>query len=226
MRVRVAFRQFSGIVRRLRNRTEFSQHDLQIQEELETKLARAEAELSAEASAEDNRPEILSPQTTLFEYRVTKYDPMFRDPVRGYTRNDWISVRDVGCIFDGQILTRAEYQRIEEAYCDSAIDFLSESGLSGLTVWGLWNGRNWSLPFRDGSFLRLDELRSVIGALLREEYGCRLEGATGFIHIGWDYYMYVGVPSQCPNAQVVAQSRGLFVETFDSPYRDRTTNDE
>jgi hypothetical protein len=69
--------------------------------------------------------------------------------------------------------------------------------------------------------LGLSAAASVIRRLLREEFWCRLEGADGFIHIGYDYYMYLGVARQCPGAEALARQAGLFVERFQSPYRDQ-----
>lgn len=63
---------------------------------------------------------------------------------------------------------------------------------------------------------------AVAGALrdvLREAYWCRFEAADAFIHVGWDYYMYVGLLDPCLDAQQEARRLGLFVETFNSPYR-------
>jgi hypothetical protein len=66
--------------------------------------------------------------------------------------------------------------------------------------------------------LSLVQVGDVIPQVLREEFWCRLEGVEGFIHIGWDYYMYVGVPIPCPAAQMRAAALGLYVEEFASPY--------
>jgi hypothetical protein len=59
---------------------------------------------------------------------------------------------------------------------------------------------------------------AVLRSLLREEYWCRLESETAFVHVGWDYYMYISVLKSCPLAESIAQNRGLFVEQFRSPY--------
>jgi hypothetical protein len=55
---------------------------------------------------------------------------------------------------------------------------------------------------------------------LREEFCCRLQNAAGFVHFGWDYYMYIGVPHPCPTAEALALNLGLFVEELDSPYNE------
>lgn len=54
--------------------------------------------------------------------------------------------------------------------------------------------------------------------LLREEFWCRLEADEGFVHVGYDFNLYVGVALPCPAAEDLAHGLGLFVEPFTSPY--------
>jgi hypothetical protein len=72
--------------------------------------------------------------------------------------------------------------------------------------------------YAEGSSLGLAEVGEVVRRVLREEFWCRLEGAGAFVHVGWDYYMYVGAPRPCPGAEALARQLGLFVEPFRSPY--------
>lgn len=154
------------------------------------------------------------------EYRVTKYDPAHRDPYGAYTRDEWTSVSDVGRTFVGVVLSEAEYRRVEDAYANVAVAFLREAGIWSLTVAGLENHSAVPLPFADSSPLGLAEVGEVLRRVLREEFWCRLEGAGAFVHVGYDYYMYVGVPNPCPDAAALAVQLGLFVEPFRSPYHD------
>jgi hypothetical protein len=154
------------------------------------------------------------------EYRVTKYNPAFRDSRGAYTREEWISVRQIGESFAGIVLTRQEYDRVEDAYVNTALAFLREAGLTLLTVESLENHKGWQLQLSNGSTLSLDEVAEVIRQMLQEKFWCRLQADGGFIHIGWDYYMYVGVPRPCPTGQVQAERLGLYVEEFCSPYKD------
>ena len=152
----------------------------------------------------------------MFQYRVTKYDPAHR--VKGwYTRDEWISVSEIGNTFDGVVLTDAEYRRTEDAYVTSALEFMREAGVDALSVVGLEN-HDVVLAFADGAILQSSEYADVVRRLLREQFWCRLESPSGFVHVGYDYYMYVGVISQCPVAEQLAASLGLFVEAFRSPY--------
>jgi hypothetical protein len=154
----------------------------------------------------------------VYEYRVTKYNPKLRD-VRGhYLRDDWTMLREVGESFSGVVLTVEEYGRVEMAYVTSAIAFLREAGLLSMTVADLENHKGSQVSFRSGSALPLDEVGDVIRGMLREKFWCRLEGKDAFVHIGWDYYMYIGVPHRSIVAEQKADELGLFVEEFVSPY--------
>ena len=127
---------------------------------------------------------------------------------------------DVGRSFRGVVLTESEYEQVEQAYLQTALAFLVESGLGELTIRGLENPQKKRLEFGEGTMLSSNRVGDVIRQLLRGEFWCRLEGNGGFVHIGWDYYMYVGVSHPCPSAQRLAGDLGLYVEKFESPYKD------
>jgi hypothetical protein len=158
------------------------------------------------------------------EYRVTKYNPAFRDRSGAYTKVEWTMFRQIGQTFSGMVLTSNEYERVEKAYIQSALSFLRESGLLTMKVAGLENSRNLPLDFQSDSVLPLDRIGEIIRGILREEFWCRLEGSDAFLHLGWDYYMYIGVPNLCPAARARATELGLFVEECASPYAKDETN--
>jgi hypothetical protein len=154
----------------------------------------------------------------VFAFRVTKYDPTHRNASGAYQRDEWTSVTDIGSSFAGVVLTESTYQRVEDAYVTAAVAFLREAGVLALTVAGLENHSGLPLPFSDGAVLGLSEAAGVIRRLLREEFWCRLEAEGGFVHVGYDYTMYVGVARPCPGAEALAGQFGIFVEPFRSPY--------
>jgi hypothetical protein len=154
----------------------------------------------------------------MLKFRVTKYDPTLRAPDGAYLRDVWTSVSDIGRIFSGEKLTDVEYERVESAYIASALAFLRESDVSSLAVCRLENHFGATLTFGNGAHLSLEQIAATLPRVLREEFWCTLEGPDSFIHIGYDYYMYIGMPSACPGAQQLAASLGLFVEPFQSPY--------
>jgi hypothetical protein len=154
----------------------------------------------------------------LLYYRVTKYDPAYRNATGAYCREEWTSVADVGRSFGGVVLTPEEFQRVESAYVTAALSFLREAGRSRLTVTGLENQRGCPLAPAEGSKLSEPQLEEVIRRVLREEFWCRLESEDCFLHFGWDYYMYVGVPSPCKQSQQLALRLGLFAEESNQPW--------
>lgn len=154
----------------------------------------------------------------MFEYRVTKYDPAMRDGQGAYERNEWTSFGDIGRSFDGNALSEQEYLRVEEAYIAAALAFLKESRISSLHVLGLENHLEAVNELSDGDEISLEQFRRAAAGVLREKFWCRFEASDAFVHFGYDYYMYVGVPLPCPDAQRLAVAHGLFVEPFHSPY--------
>ena len=155
----------------------------------------------------------------MFQYRVTKYNPAYRDEHGAYTKAEWTAVSDIGKEFDGVVLTEAEYARVEKAYVDSALTFLSEARVPALTICGLENHGEYQMALSEGMELTPKELATPFGEVLREKYWCRFERAgEAFVHFGFDYYMYIGTKVPCRASMRFAARRGLFVEEFVSPY--------
>jgi len=152
----------------------------------------------------------------MLEYRITKYDPASRAPSGAFLPNIWTSRSDIGKNFDGTLLTPEEYNRFEDTYVATAVAFLQESGCTALTVNGLECHRE-TPSFQDGDSLNMPQIAEAVRGMLREDYWCRLEWSDAFIHIGYDFYMYLGVITHCPNAIAFASANGLFVEPFESP---------
>ena len=152
------------------------------------------------------------------QFRVTKYDPAHRDITGAYLLDDWTSYSDIGRVFGDTMLSPQRYKAVEDAYVSAALSFLKESGVTHLRVAGLENSQASEDAPSEGQDLSLGEIEPVLRGLLRERFWCRLEAADSFVHVGWDYYMYLGVPRECPAASAVASAQGLFVESFSSPY--------
>ncbi len=131
---------------------------------------------------------------------------------------EWTSFSDVGCSFDGVALTQAEYEKVESAYINAALSLLEEGGVTTLRVDSLESHRVENIDFKEGEVLSLDRVREIIPRLLRAEFWCRLQAVEGFVHFGWDYYVFIGVPHSCSAARALATSLGLYVEDFSFPY--------
>jgi hypothetical protein len=150
------------------------------------------------------------------QYRVTKYNPMYRSPDGAYAQTEWTSYSDIG-----KSVSEDKYLEVENSYITSALTFLEEQGISQLEIEHLENDKNYKEPgilLKEGEYLNFNAIKKVLQSILREKYWAKLVGTNTFIHLGWDYYMYIGVPNEARTAKEYATSKGLFVEEFQSPY--------
>ena len=168
----------------------------------------------------------------MYGWRVTKYNPAFRDERGAYLRETWTSVSDVGKSFAGQALTAGEYLRVEDAYVSTALKFVSEAGLDALIITYLETHRAAGARAEDlrdiafdpkaarkGTALSGEALADVCRLALREVLWCKLEADECFyIHFGYDYYMYVGSHAPSEKSISYGRQRGLFIEEMESPY--------
>jgi hypothetical protein len=133
--------------------------------------------------------------------------------------NEWTSISDIGRTYQGHVLTTETYEKVENAYLDTALSFLNEAGTNQLNV--RFHPQEISPPkrFNNGASIGIAEIREVLRSLLREEYWCRLEAPDGtYIHVGHDYHMFLGgAPSASQNWISSATERGLFVVRSPSP---------
>lgn len=159
-------------------------------------------------------------------YRITKYNPAFRNEQGFYTKKDWTSISDIGKTFDEGILTIEEYKQIEDAYVNAINIILQENDISKMTVCKLEKNdcieeyilsqkdKELYATIFDFSKLVLNDVETIIRLALRELIWCTLSCHTKKLEIefGYDYYMYV----RCDEISVSAQKRiseyGLFVE--------------
>ena len=162
----------------------------------------------------------------LHQYRVTKYDPAFRDAHGAYTKDEWTAFSDIGRLFRGLILSREEYLRVESAYIAAAMNFLAEDGASALRALSVEHHRAFAQAPAEGSLISLGDLPTVCRSVLREDFWCKLEHGGRFVHFGYDFYMYVGVQNTCDDSIAAASAIGLFVEPVNSPYLKATDSDD
>lgn len=174
------------------------------------------------------------PLPIMYGWRVTKYDPAFRDEGGAYLRDEWTSLSDVGKSFGEAGLSFEEYRKVEDAYVSTALSFISEAGLDALTVthletYGVSEARAEDVRdidfdpkvARRGMRLSGGALGDACRLVLREILWCKLESENGFyLHFGYDYYMYIGSPAPSEKSIAHGRRQGLFVEEMESPYLD------
>ena len=159
------------------------------------------------------------------EYRLTKYNPLFRNEKGFYEPEEWTFFAQVGTEVAGNELTLAEYEATEAAYIQVMISLFERAKAGPFRVsakvvpFRVSEGQLPPAALPDGSEVPLSSLPAVLRSLLREEFWCRLTDRKGsFVHVGWDFYVYLGLPSQLESPEAVAQEHHLFLERCVSPH--------
>jgi hypothetical protein len=136
-------------------------------------------------------------------YRVTKYNPQYRDAKGEYVRDEWISYGDIGT-YD-QIATFDKYLEIESQYIESIFQFMSCNKIISLQVTDLEkrgklaediNNTQTMIDvyksIKNGSIFDGVQLDALCRLILRDYIWCKLENAENMqVHFGHDYYMYI-----------------------------------
>ena len=150
------------------------------------------------------------------QFRLTKYDPQHRNESGDYLVDEWTEFSDIGKAFNGIVLTLDVYENIERNYIETACQLL---GMTTIQVFSATDIEG-SFPCDiDQKSISITVLPNILRGLLRNEFWCRLITHEGFyIHIGRDYYMYLGLPGQVESATEIAKNNGLFLEPSESPY--------
>lgn len=160
----------------------------------------------------------------MYSWRVTKYDPANRDANGRYLDDEeWTCFSEIGAK-----LGLEEYLEIEDKYLNAIMIFMAEMRLNGTYVTGLeyWPDEDecptiqaFLSKIRNGSYITVQEVQELAKLILRNVVWCKLEFKHQFfVHVGYDYYMYIGASKNCRKAVEVVRESGLFVEEIDSPY--------
>lgn len=152
------------------------------------------------------------------QLRITKYNPCQRNAQGHYLLNEWTEFSDIGKEFEKGVLTTEQYENVESKYIESALGFLTEAGIGYLRARSVENHQNFSDAPAEGERIATADLKAAFRNVLRNKYWCKFEAEHGFVHFGYDFYMYIGTSVDCEAAQKSAVLRGLFVEQFNSPY--------
>lgn len=182
----------------------------------------------------------------MYEFRVTKYNPKFRDNDGIFLKDEWTCPSEVNCNFDGKRFTKEEYLNIEAQYINAILAFMEFNKLDHLRIVdlevenlkkdlrkrsnrGMIESEFKKIKLYEDKSLNIKDLKIVLKMILRNFIWCRLEIHNRFFaYFGWDFYMYVGCVNCYNNTVNRIENNGLFVEDFKSPYypdeKERTIN--
>src|SRR5215831_19313867 len=82
----------------------------------------------------------------MYWWRVTKYDPRYRDKSGRYLRDEWIGASQIGSEFVDGVLSEGEYLRVEGLYAAAVVQFWRASGEPPLQIQALEVSSPFGLP--------------------------------------------------------------------------------
>src|SRR5215471_12313219 len=143
----------------------------------------------------------------MYWWRVTKYDPRYRDKSGLYLRDEWIGASQIGSEFVDGVLSQEEYLRVEGLYAAAVVQFWMASGEPPLQIQALECSSSFGLPpqtdelgdvgFGDwrpvnGECVPAARLEALVRWCLRNLGWCRLVGNGFSVDFGYDFYMHIG----------------------------------
>ena len=149
-------------------------------------------------------------------YRITKYNPSYRDKDDAYTRKEWTSISDIGTTFGDSKISIQDYFITENKYINCILELLKLANISTLQVnvlesmHGCW---------KDGQMLSIPEIILFCRQCLRETIWGKLKGNNFFIHFGYDFYSYIGTDIPKDAVVQVCEANSLYCEKRKSPYQ-------
>ncbi len=169
------------------------------------------------------------------KYRITKYDPRYRDGQGRYLRDEWTSWCDIGRYFEDRVFTKDDYITWENRYIQAVEKILRDRNIEELHIVDLeipdvFSNNTKSLAEKELNLsegaselyemivsgkraILANDISDVMELLLRDFIWCRLcHGSETEIYTGYDYYMYYnGTELTEPVIKNIADT-GLFIE--------------
>ena len=172
----------------------------------------------------------------MYKYRISKYDPQYRDQKGAYCREDWTSYSDIGQIYNGKLFSKDDYIKTETLYCNAVLNILKINNVNELVLDNLElnfscdemkqmlqsKGLDLSMKaemainsLKNGDKISISELPLYLKLILRECFWCELTDAASSkrIGFGFDYYIYLYSESILSEELIkIYKQEGLFIE--------------
>lgn len=153
-------------------------------------------------------------------WRITKYNPLYRDDKGDYTKDEWTSYSDIGKTFQGKILTLEEYLKIEKAYIQAVLLFMKCLNLTLLRISCLEkDGRRPKKITTDNNIeiinnqdVNAETIKHIIQLILRDKIWCKFKAKDLQVRFGHDFYMLIRSLKSCDFTIKKIEQIGLFVE--------------
>lgn len=167
----------------------------------------------------------------MVRYRISKYNPLYRDENGNYTKDEWTAISDIENYINGEKLSLEEYLDTESKYIkilDSILDELSIEYLYVMELEGQRDSINDEYVFngftkdivqmisslKEGQELNRQEISYIVKGMLREIIWCGLYSKTVHVIIksGFDFYINIICPKLSESIIKNAIREGIYVE--------------
>lgn len=174
----------------------------------------------------------------MIRYRISKYDPIYRDRNGIYQHDEWTAVSDIGKKYIDEELSKEEYLEIEKKYIEVLKKIMKEKEINKFVVKELEKeftlnevckqleeiqivlSKEERYQFREieeDYTIKYSEVDIILKLLLRELLWCRLVDIESnySVEIGYEYYMNVTCSKLSNSVISEIQHNGLFIEEFE-----------
>lgn len=159
-----------------------------------------------------------------YQWRITKYNPAYRNEYGAYMKEEWISSFDIG-----KSVTLEDYLKIETAYVDTVMKFSEANQIDFVRILKvthidknknsiLYDKDIEALPLQDDCEVPASQVPLLAKMTLRDYIHCNFITEDFFVHFGDDYYMFIGSNSYHEEPLQFARAHNLFVEDMISPF--------
>jgi hypothetical protein len=168
----------------------------------------------------------------MITYRITKYNPIYRDKDGVYLKDEWTAISDIGKSFGKKKLTYMKYLKVEGQYLKALERILSKIDLNTITINEIEKyfykvndntvkdlyDENMKILFNKLSdnycFTSKDELMNAIKLILREHLWGKIvvKNSNFKVEFGNDLYVYI-TSEELPKELIQSLSNiGVFIE--------------
>lgn len=149
-------------------------------------------------------------------YRITKYNPRFRNSDDVFLNHEWTSYSDIGKTFNGAVLSKGDYIKVEKQYIDFCINIMNRLKISTVTIIELESHHIIGRWKKGMKISNTSKLRRFFRDCLREKYWGIITHDKLTVKFGYDYYMYVKTSMDNEQIKQIAESFSLFCEEIDT----------
>ncbi len=143
-------------------------------------------------------------------YRVSKYNPIYRDANGVYHREEWTSYSDIGKIFNGEMFDIEQYCVVEQRYLSFVKDVLNIINPDTITVIKL---ENYSQTiWKNLLTISKNEFEFLVQDCLREKCWCEIVADFFVLSFGYEFYLYIQTALSENSINEIAALNHLFVE--------------